>query len=95
MIYDASLYTNELKVAAYGYHILKFVYLKAVAHDIPSLEEEILKQYQKFQDIFDKREGQDLSLAKELLNTFKDDLKTPSSGNPFFKGELREIILDR
>lgn len=95
LIYDSSLYTNNLQVAAYGYNILKFVYLKAKAYEMYTLKKEVLKEYDKFEDIFENREDQDLTLAKELLKTFKNDLESHSGANPYFSGELRTIILGK
>ena len=95
LIYDASIYSNNMEIAAYGYSILKFVYSKSFEIGSSKLREGVLNQFEEIERIFLQREHQDLTLAIELLNVFRDDLDSKSLALPPFSGKLYELIIDR
>ncbi|MCC6724058.1 MAG: restriction endonuclease [Saprospiraceae bacterium] len=95
LIYDASIYSNNMEIAAYGYNILKFVYSKSFEIGSSKLREGVLKQFEEIERIFHQREHQDLTLAIELLNVFRDDLGSKSLALPPFSGKLYELIIDK
>ncbi|MCU0347103.1 MAG: restriction endonuclease [Saprospiraceae bacterium] len=95
LIYDSSIYSNNLEIAAYGYNILKFVYNKSFEIGSSQLKQDVLKQYNELEQTFLQRENQDLQLAIELLNIFRDDLDSKTLAFPIFSDKLREIIIDK
>lgn len=95
LIYDASIYSNDMKIAADGYNILKFVYSKSFEIGSNELRERVLNQFEEIEKIFVQREHQDLTLAIELLNVFRDDLDSKSLAYPPFSGKLYEPIIEK
>lgn len=95
LIYDASIYSNNLEIAAYGYNTLKFVFNRSFEIGSNQLREDVLKQYDELEQTFLHRENQDLQLAIELLNVFRDDLNSKTLAFPIFSDKLRKIIIDK
>ncbi len=82
IVYDASLYLNDLSVASVGLEILKYVYRQGVELGIREVSDAVLEEYVDLKQHLDRPERNDLTDSKRLLQVFKDDLDKRGLGFP-------------
>lgn len=95
LIYDSLIHTNNLKIAGYGFLILKFIYRFANKENLPALKKRILETYNEIESILQRPERDNLSNAKEFVNIFKEDLENISLSFPVFPNNLMVLFNKR
>lgn len=90
IFYDSAIYLNDFKVGSKGLQIMKWIYLKAKERDNQVIMERVLDIYEELEQTLDRPEIDDLELAKEVLQVFKNDLNNWG----IFPIEIPDYILE-
>lgn len=90
----SSTYNLIIRIGAWLWYP-QICYSKSFEIGLSKLRESVSTQFEEIERIFLQREHQDLTLAIELLNVFRDDLDSKSLALPPFSGKLYELIIER
>lgn len=88
IVYDATLYHNDLAVAKWGLSLLKFFYMKRNRSSTPEIRQHVLRQYQELEETLKRKDWSDLSRAQRLVQAFKADLKVNDLSWPRLDDDL-------
>lgn len=74
IIYDATIYRDDLDMVAYGCNILKLVYQNNSEENKEDLRTKIREVYKRLEGLFKDRKENDYSKSLNVMNVFKNDL---------------------
>ena len=92
IVYDSTIYLNNLEVAMHGLTILKFVYKSAKQHKRQEIIDEVIRTYDDIEQTLLRPERNDLGNAQELVKIFRKDLDEWSLSYPPLPEHLMEIV---
>lgn len=74
IFYDSAIYLNDFKVGSKGLQILKWIYWRAKETTNHSVMKRVIETYEELETTLKRPERDDLELANEVLQIFKNDL---------------------
>ncbi len=90
LVYDATIYLNDLAVAKWGLLIFKYFYMKRNRQSTLEIRKDVLKRYKELKDTLKREDWSDLSKAQRLVQLFKQDLEVNQLGWPPLPPDLAD-----
>jgi hypothetical protein len=90
LVYDATIYLNDLAVAKWGLLIFKYFYMARNRSSTLKIRKDVLKRYKELEDTLKREDWSDLSKAQRLVQLFKQDLKINQLGWPPLPPDLAD-----
>ncbi len=90
IVYDASMYLEELKVVAHGLSVLKWVYQEKKYSNLDFAKQQVMEVFEWLEESIEYPEKQTTQYAKELIAIFKEDLPVDGLTYP----DIPDYILD-